>query len=186
MRKVLSVLFALLILSLGASVVSAQIPFVQVYFDQYMTKASIDQCPDADIGTVTGSLYVGAINFNCWMSAIEYKIEYPPELSFLGDNTGGLDIGSSPVGIATAWTFPLNAFGPALVNEVSILWMCRLCNGISEVTISVVPHPESGLLRAIRWPDNSFVDAVGQVSLICTSVPAEETTWGSIKALYNN
>ncbi len=186
MRKVLSFLLALLILSLGASIVSAQIPFVQVYFDQYLTKASIDNCPDETPGSQVYSLYVGAVNFNCWMSAIEYKIEYPPEISFMGDNTGGLDIGSSPLGIATAWTFPLNAFGPALVNEVSILYLCQLCIGISEVAISVVPHPESGLVRAIRWPDNSFVDAVGQISLICTSVPAEETTWGSIKALYND
>jgi hypothetical protein len=64
--------------------------------------------------------------------------------------------------------------------------MCQLCVGISEVAIDVVPNPDSGQLRAIRWPSDEFVTAVGQRSLICTTVPAEETTWGSIKALYNN
>jgi hypothetical protein len=121
-----------------------------------------------------------------WMSAIEYKIVYPPEIAFIGDNTGGLDIGSSPIGIATAWTFPLNAFTTVLINQVSIIYMCQLCVGISEVAIDVVPNPDSGQLRAIRWPSDEFVTAVGQRSLICTTVPAEETTWGSIKALYNN
>ncbi len=184
MKKAFSIFFVSILLIVSASAVSAQIPFVQVYFDEYLSKASIDNCPDETPGSQLYSLYVGAHNFNCWMSAIEYKIEYPPEISFMGDNTGGLDIGSSPMGIATAWTFPINAFGPALINEVSILYMCQLCIDISEVQIITVPHPESNKLRAIRWPDNSFVDAVGQISLICTTIPAEDTSWGQIKELY--
>jgi hypothetical protein len=189
MRKVLLVFSALLIISLGTSIVSAQTPNVQVFFDEYFGKTHLDQCPVDPPGTVIGNAYVVASNFNVWISAIEYAIQYPPQLIFAGDNTGGLDIGQSAAnglngGIATSWPFPINGYSPVLVNTVSFIFNCQLCF-TQDIPIVVVNHEQTGFIRIATWPDNILVNGVGMKSLICPTVPAEDTTWGSIKALYN-
>jgi len=188
MRKVLVAFSALLILALGASIVSAQVPNVQVFFTSdygAYGKTSLDQCPPGAPGTVLDSMYVVASNFGCYISAIEYQVLYPPQIYFLGDDTGtGLNIGTSPTGIATAWPFPQNAFVPYAVNKVKFLYMCQLCYDGSDIPIVVGPNPGSGFLRYTQWPDNTLINAVGMTSLICPTVPVEETTWGNIKALY--
>ena len=184
MRKVLFVFSALLILSLGTSIVSAQTPNVQVFFDEYFGQTHLDQCPPDAPGTVVGNFYVVASNFSMWISAIEYGIAYPPEIGFLGDNTGGLDIGNSPTGIATSWPFPINGFGPVLVNTVAIIYNCQLCFE-QDIPIVVVPHSGTGFIRVVEFGTNNLVNGVGMTSLICPTVPSEETTWGNIKALYN-
>jgi hypothetical protein len=62
------------------------------------------------------------------------------------------------------------------------------CDGCprTDIPISVVPNPTSisGQVQAVRWPDNSVIPAVGMLSYICPTVPAEDTSWGKIKALY--
>jgi hypothetical protein len=191
MRKVLVVFSALLILVLGTSIVSAgaPVPNVQVYFSDPVwgspDKASLDQCPPDPPGTVLDSLYVVAQNFDMWMSAIEYQVIYPPQIMWLSDNTGtGINIGSSPTGIATAWPLPQNAFVSFAANKVFFVYMCQLCYEGNNVPIIVVPHPVSGFLRAVRWPDNAVINGIGMTSLICPTIPVEETTWGNIKALY--
>jgi hypothetical protein len=187
MRKVLVILAALVLLTLGATWVNAQpIPNVQVYFtsewDAY-GKTAIEECP----GFVIGTLYVVASNFNMWMSAVEYQVEYPPEVTWLADNTGGIDIGSSPAGIATSWPLPQNAFVPCSVNDVTVLYNCEGCPR-EDIPILVVPNPGaiSGNVQAVRWPDGALIPAIGMLSYICPTVPAEETSWGQIKALYDN
>jgi hypothetical protein len=186
MRKVLLVFSALLVLSLGTSIVSAQpTPNVQVFFDEYFGQTSLEGCPADAPGTVTGTLYVVASNFNMWISAIEYSIDFPPQIIFGGDDTGGLNIGSSPAGLATSWPFPINGYSPVLVNKVTIIYNCQLCFEGMDIPITVIPHLLTGYVRAVRWPDNTLVNGVGMKSLICPTVPAEETTWGNIKALYN-
>jgi hypothetical protein len=187
MRKVLIIFFALLILGLGASISSAQIPNVQVFFtSDWGTYGAthLDSCPPDPPGTVFDSLYVVASNFNMWMSAIEYQVIYPPAIMFLSDNNGGLNIGTSPTGISTAWPLPQNAYVPLSVNKVYFIYMCQRCYEGTNIPINVVPNPTTGLLQAVRWPDNITVPAIGMVSLICPTVPTEETTWGNIKALY--
>lgn len=184
MRKVLFIFSALLILSLGTSIVSAQTPNVQVFFDEYFGQTHLAQCPPGAPGSVIDSAYVVASNFSMWISAIEYGIVYPPQLIFLGDDTGGLDIGNSGSGIASSWPFPINGYSPVLVNKIKFIYNCQLCFE-QDIPIVVIPHPLTGFVRAVRWPDNNLFNGVGMTSLICPTVPAEETTWGNIKALYN-
>jgi hypothetical protein len=121
-----------------------------------------------------------------WMIAVEYQVLYPFQIIWLSDNTGGIDIGSSPVGIATSWPLPQNAFSPFAVNKVFFLYNCQLCYEGNNIPIDVVPSPTaiSGQIQAVRWPDNVVFAAVGMRSLICPTIPVEETTWGNIKALY--
>jgi hypothetical protein len=168
-----------------ASAVSAGVPNVALFFDKNLQQM-VGMCPYAPVGTVLDTVFVVANNFDMWMNAIEYSIEYPPQVVYLGDlspaNT--LTIGNSPNGITIAWTIPANAFVGLVVTRVVILWLCDGCGGNLNQLIVVRPHPMSGFLRAVRWPDLVIVDAVGLTSLICATIPAQETTWGGIKALY--
>jgi hypothetical protein len=178
---------------MGASLVNAggPIPNIQVYFtSEWGTygQTHLQECPPDPPGTVVGTLYIVAINFNMWMSAVEYQVNYPPQFIWLADNTGGIDIGQSPTGIATSWPLPQNAFVPYAVNTVTFIYNCQLCNSGPNIPICVVPNPAaiSGQVQAVRWPDGTLIPAIGMKSLICPTIPVEETSWGQIKALYND
>lgn len=193
MKRTLVVVVAIAV-GLFASVSSAQTPHVVVYFDNTMTQQQAC-CPDAPVGTVAQTLYVVANNFNMWVSAVEYMIEYPPSLMFLGDDVddgpGGtqLRIGQSPTGIGITWPLPANGFNPLLCQKANVLWMCSAGDlSVVNQLLVVKPYPSSGKVRAIRWPDEGEVLGVGLISVICPDeivIPVEETTWGGIKALYD-
>jgi hypothetical protein len=157
-----------------------------VYFDHNHTEPG-KNCPTAPAGTVLDSLYVVANNFNMWMNAIEYKIEYPLQMMFLGDMfpSDRLTIGSSQAGVGVSWPLPANAFDALLVQKVRILWLCQGCGPEDyNIPIRVLPYPGQPTVRAVRWPDLVVVPAAGMTSLICPLVPVEETTWGDIKSLF--
>jgi hypothetical protein len=193
MKKVLVVVFVVA-LGLFAVQSNAQVPNVGVYFhtDGYGGYSQMAaNCPAAPAGTVLDSVYVVAYNFNMWVVGIEYQIEYPTMVSWVADRftAGQLKIGSSPVGIGITWTLPQNGFGALLTQKAWFLWMCTeddCVNPLYQNTPWVVnPHPISGQLRAVRWPDNAPVPGVGLTSLLCPwTIPTEETTWGGIKAMY--
>jgi hypothetical protein len=87
--------------------------------------------------------------------------------------------------VSLAWGTPLNAFDSVILMTSNCAWVCAGCAGNENVAVDVVANPNMGLLRALRWPDNASFDVVGMRSLICATVPVEETTWGQVKALYN-
>ncbi len=167
-------------LLLVAAPLAAQTPFVQVYFDPGHSVTTAD-CP----GTQLDTLYVVAHNFNAWLTAIEFSINYPAEMNWLADmpNTE-VKIGSSPAGIAMAFPTPLNGFNPVEVMQVMVMWLCSSCGANTNIPLVVAPHPQTGFVRATRYPDNGIITAVGMTSLLCATVPVEQTTWGQIKALY--
>jgi hypothetical protein len=178
----MKLVFVVLMLIL-VSTAQGQTPSVKIYFDEEWTIDYAD-CPDAPAGTVRDTLYVVVVNFDMWLSAVEYQIEFPPTMMFLADliDDSALKIGSSPAGIWIAWTAPQNAFEPFLLQRVMFVWNCDDCTGVDE-TVAVVPFPHSGKVRAVRWHDNAPVEGVGSVAGIC-KVPPRESTWGGIKALY--
>lgn len=193
MKKILAVAFAIAILSLGFNA-SAQVPFVQVYFDDYGTVGGRD-CPPCGPEQID-VLSVFALNFNMWMLAIEYMIDYSPALSFLGDiaNPGALNIGQSVTGIS--WSYPVigNAFGPYRTQQTNVFWnCCDDCNnppGYINSAVVVMAHPGSNPPatgpRAVEWQTFRTVDAIGMTSMICQRPVATQTsTWGGIKSLYN-
>ncbi len=186
MKKVLAAIFAVAIVGLGVYSVNAQTPNVTIYFDEYASETSAD-CPTGEIGTVDDEFLVVANNFNMWLNAIEYAIEYPAQIEFgsdvLVDNT--LALGSSPLGIAIVFTIPGQAFGPLVVQKVEFTWMCDNCSEPNQnAPVKVVPFPASGKIRGLRYPDLLEVQGVGMTSLICATIPNEATTWGKVKALY--
>jgi len=175
-------------LSLIATAIFAQTPTVSVYFDDYYNLME-GYCPPGPVGSVLDTVYVVAEGFNMWMSAIEYAIDYPSPSLFvwIGDDVPefGLCLGDSPSGITIAFTIPANAFDRLIVQEVYILWMCDDCGDEDPAYLRPVVHPGSGHIRAVRWPDEVLVPAVGLWSIVCRDFsPTEETSWGRIKALY--
>jgi hypothetical protein len=168
----------------------AQTPNIQIYFDANMTMAA-ENCPDAPLGSVIDTLYVVGNNFDMWLSAVEFQIIYPPQLTYLSDQYDTPTfIGRSDQGLTLAWPLPKNAFGPVVLMTATVAWFCNVCyDGASidnrNAPLDVVPNPNQGHLRAVRWPDNALFDLVGMRSLICATTPVEETSWGQIKAMYN-
>lgn len=194
MKKVLVVVFVVA-LGLFAVQSNAQVPNVGVYFETdgyggYNTMAA--DCPAAPAGTVLDEIYVVAYNFNMWVIGIEFMIEYPPLVSWVGDvidPATQLSIGNSPTGIGITWPLPQNGFGALLCMKANFIWMCEADDCLNELNHNtpwmVQPHPDSGMLRAVRWPDAGTVAGVGLTSLVCPwIIPTEETTWGGIKAMY--
>ena len=188
MKKILVVVFAIAVVF--ATAASAQTPYVAVYFDDTYQTMTAD-CPDALPGTVPDSAYVVTHNWNMWVNAIEYAIAYPPQIFWTGDQIapGILAIGQSDVtlgGIGMTWPLPSNGFGSLFLQKFFFFWMCEGCDGNWDSPITVVPYPQSGQVRAVRWPDLAIFQGVGLTSLICPSpgIPVEEKTWGGIKALY--
>jgi hypothetical protein len=196
MKRFLVVVCAVAV-CLSAATANAQtaVPYVQVYFDEGLSQSHAN-CPDAPAGSQASFLYVVAHNWDMWMQSIEYAIEYPPELTFLGDFVDPatqLELGASPTtslagGIAVTWTSRGNAFRPLLIQRASVLWMCEGCP-LTNIPVVVVQHPSTelpdGLIRAIEAGSSAEFGGVGMTSFICPTVPVEETTWGGIKSLYN-
>ena len=198
MKRFLVVVCAVAV-CLGAATANAQtaVPFVQVYFDAGWSVTNPESCPTEPVGTTTGTLYVVARNWNVWMQSIEYAIDYPPELQWLGDFVDPatqLKIGSSPLalgGIAVTWQSRGNAYQPLLIQTASILWLCEGCFTAQNITLTVVKHPSTGwpenwLVRGIEAGSFNELQGIGMASVVCPIVPVEETTWGGIKAQYDN
>jgi hypothetical protein len=195
--KLLSFILVLL-LPTAVNSASLQAPHIQIYFDTPFTGTSAKNCPYAPPMTRVDSFYVVAKNFDAYISAIEYSVDYPPEIYHLGDITDGLAIGSSATGIAIAWPLPQNAFFPLVVAKALFVWDCQECWGnqgrVEDRPLCANVHPGSGYLRAIRWPDNAIIQASTGPACICPHyyycpcpdlpVAVETTTWGQIKALY--
>jgi hypothetical protein len=179
MRKVLALTAVLMILG---SFAFAQTPNVQMVFDEgYSTQTKV--CAFGEI--FQG--YLVARNFNCWMQAIEYNVQYPAGLNKLGElyPVGTLQIGAATddylLGFAEVWTVPQNAFQPVLTATVN--FFCVDC--IPDSPIVVIPNTISGFLRATDYPANNFIYGVGMTSIMCpVTIPTENMTWGGVKALY--
>ena len=180
-RFLIAALGALFAIVLLAAPTRGQAPRVTVYFDEALSHMH-QSCPGPGVDT----LYVVAENFNAMLAAIEYSIDYSPlhnYLVWIGDFDLPLTtIGSSPTGISIAWSTPRDGFSPLLVQKVAVFWQCSGCLGKDVVDVNA--HPLFGL-RALRWPDLTYIRGWGMKSGICLATPTRETTWGRVKALYN-
>ena len=173
---------AVLAVSLMAVGAQAQMsPTVGVFFDQSFTQMAED-CPS---GGGIDSAFVVAMNFNTFISGIEYSINYPTTMTWVGDyGTPPVTIGQTPAGISEGFGLPQNGFLPIVVAKVLFLWNCNGCT-IEDDPIIVSPHPLTGYVRATDFPNYNFIDAIGMTSLVCATVPTEETSWGRIKSQYS-
>jgi hypothetical protein len=178
--KTLLVVTAVLAAVLCTTGVQAQTPHVGVFFDTGFTRMDKD-CP---VGGGLDSAFVVAMNFNAFLTGIEYAINYPLSMTWLSDyGTPPVTIGSTPTGISEGFALPQNGFFPVVVAKVLFLWNCNGCV-VTDDPVIVSPHPLTGFVRATDFPNYDFINAVGMTSLVCATVPTEETSWGRIKSLY--
>ena len=182
-RRVFATGFALLFLVLSVGIASAQTtPFIAVYFDR--TFQIEDQNPCPGVGVVD-TLYVELVNADVFVTGVEFAVNYPPEMTWMADlNTQPVTVGATPSGFSMGWGTPQNGFGVALdVCQVLVIWNCDGC-AVTDVPIVVTTHPSTGFIGFTDFPNFNQFPAVGMTSLICATVPTEETTWGQIKSLY--
>jgi hypothetical protein len=192
-RALAGVLVAAIVgFSAGGAMADA-VPYVQVYFDDGSNGSYGEtqaQCGQAGFPVY---LYVVANNFNAWLSAIEYQIDFPAGLMFVGDTFptvpgATLSIGNSQDGVAVSWSLPRNAFGPILISTIFAVWTgeCNCQAGPQPIVVGPFPYPvPKSQPEGVRWPDLARISAVGMTSLLCPGpVSTHESTWGGIKALY--
>lgn len=173
----------LVVVALMATVVavSAQTPYIAVYFDQYLTQETKD-CP----GPMADTWYVAAKNFNAFLTGAEFAIQYPAAVLYLGDaNTPPVTVGNTQAGISMGFALPANGFFDVFLCNVKVFWNCSACaDPYLNNAVKVVANPVTGFLGVTDFPQYNLIPGVGLTSYICATVPAEETSWGQVKALY--
>jgi hypothetical protein len=167
--------------SLLAFSARAQVPIIQVYLDdEFQITDAV--CPGFGL---VDTLYVVASNFSVPIVDVEYQIlgfgSFSPLFDILP--SGFTATGFSGAGINVSFGGPADATGLFLVERIGGGWFCADCTG-PILTLSVVPHPDSGKIQATAWPTLSKIEAAGGINILCTSIPVRETTWGKVKALF--
>lgn len=194
MKKALAGVLAVALAGVLAGSAVAQVPNIQVYFDQAHTQAQA-VCPGGPPGTVFSDLYVVMNNWNMNIAGVDFSISYPPQLIHLGDNLPDPDtsvlVGNSPTGIAIAYgnCCAPNGFQNVEVLRVAVLWGQCDCNMAPPGGYPLVVGGYAPLGKtqpsAIRKEDQAEITGLGMTSLICPGVIAtEQSTWGQVKALY--
>jgi hypothetical protein len=172
---------------MSAVTVSAQTtPYIAVYFDQTFTTDALvpppgQSCPG--IG-VPGKLYLALSNANMFVTGVEFAVDYPPEIIVGGEfDLQPVTIGTTATGFSMAWANPQNGFQAVYICGVNFIWNCANC-ATTNIPITVVKHPISDVIEWVDFPGFVNHPAVGLTSLICATIPTEDTTWGKVKALY--
>jgi len=182
MRVATLLVFVLMVIS--AATVSAQTPYIAVYFDNtYQVESTVAPGGCLGIGTLD-TLYIALSNANAFVSGVEFAVNYPPEINWVADlGTQPVTIGNTQSGISMGWSTPQNGFGTVFICGVLVQWQCDTCPG-TDIPMPVVANPNTLFLGFTDFPNFNQYPAAGLTSLICATVPAEETTWGKVKALY--
>jgi hypothetical protein len=172
------------------------VPYVQVYFDDASNGSYGETQTHCGQAGYPVYLYVVARNFESWLAALEYKIELPEGIMYVGENIqpptqGGMVVyGNSINGLTVSWELPRNAYGEpgVLISTVVGIWTaeCNCQYGPQPIVVQAYPYPNpKNGPSGVRWPDLVELPAVGMTSLVCPGpVATQESTWGGIKALY--
>ena len=183
--RALVLALALMIVMVGAA--SAQIPFIAVYFDQWHSVEALPPPPCADpcpgVGVID-YLWVALANANTFVTGVDFKVDYPPEMIWMQDlGTQPAVIGNTRDGLSMGWALPQNGWGAVPICTVKFMWNCDACPA-PNIPVVVVPNPTTSFLGYTDYPNYDTFSAVGLTALICACIPAEETTWGQVKALF--
>jgi hypothetical protein len=189
MKKALAGVLAVAVLGCMAGAAIAQVPYVQVYFDEALQQAQ------TSCGTQGGppvQLHVVYVNWNMQMSEVEFSISYPPSLIWVGDLLTDPDtqasLGTSPGGIAiaTAGCCPFDGFAPVEVLRPLVLWgPCDCLSGQQPLVVHGYTPLGQADPSAVRRDDFQQFYGIGMTSLVCPNpIATEQSTWGQVKALY--
>lgn len=204
MKKALAGVLVASLVGLMAVAATAQVPNIQVYFNGNVAFNSFsDTQADCQSPGTNQDVYVVMNNWNMFIQAVEFSIDYPAAFFPLGENAPAntLVIGNSNSmtidgpgtgGVAIAWNLPQNGFNQLLALTVHGVWTGSCDCGAGPAPVVVKGYNYSnpgngGNLQpvAVRWPDFAEIGGIGLTSLICPGIVAtEQTTWGGVKALY--
>lgn len=182
MKKFLVAVITVAVVAFAVNV-SAYVAEIKLSFDDQGNRWSTDLPSDMVLDTLT----VWTSGMGMYLAAIDYKIEYDPVVTFIGDLMVGdaLPIGSSPTGISIAFPSPGDAHVMFAVQRVVVMWNGTDCALYRDSPINIVPYPGKDRIEAVRWPDLWIVEAQGVTSYICpTGTPTQNATWGVVKTLY--
>lgn len=181
-RFVAGVLLGIVLCVSWAGTVAAQTPFIAVYFDEYYTR---ENAFSPGVGVVD-TWYAVMKNFNTLVSGAEFMVEYPPAVIWLADNgTPPVTIGNTPSGISMGFGVAMNGFEPILCCSIMVMWMSECDHEVQPVR--VLPNPHTLFLGGTDFPAFDLIPAVGLTTFLCGGgTPAQDTTWGSVKALYSD
>jgi hypothetical protein len=197
MKRALAGVLVAAIVGFSAGGASAEpVPYFQVYFDD-ASNGSFGET-QAHCGQVGMPvyLYVVARNFESWLAAVEFKIDFPDGVMYVGETLAPpaagtmLSIGTSPTGLTVSTSLPRNGFGEpgVLITTIFAIWTgdCNCQYGPQPIVVGAYPYPNpKNGPSGVRWPDLVELPAVGMTSLLCPgAVSTHESTWGGIKALY--
>lgn len=91
MRVATLLVFVLMVVSVVT--VSAQTPYIAVYFDKtYQVESTVAPGGCPGVGTLD-TLYIALTNANAFVSGVEFAVNYPPEVNWISD------LGTQPVTI---------------------------------------------------------------------------------------
>lgn len=196
MKKALAGVLVASLVGLMAVAATAQVPNIQIYFNGNPAFNSFNGTQeDCKSPNTLQDLYVVLNNWNMFVQAVDFSIDFPPALLYAGETppVNTITIGTSPAnggagGVAIAWQLPQNGFAPLLALTVRALWTSACdCNaGPQALTVRgynyAIANPNP---LAVRWPDFVELEGVGMTSLVCPGpIATEQTTWGGVKALY--
>jgi hypothetical protein len=199
MKKVLLVVIAVTFISMWAVSSNAQVPNVQIYFNEWWSETQ-GHCQG--IGQPQ-TLYVVLQNFNCAINLAEFGIDWGvngaalfyggdvhvPFSIFLGQSWGPLPFPGDIDGVDIVYTSPLGGFVPVLAMKIMAFWNCDTCDpgGANFQKITVVPHQGTGELHVVKYITNEKIPGIGMNAHACPGdIATDEATWGKIKALYHN
>jgi hypothetical protein len=125
------------------------------------------------------------VNFNVFITGAQFQIAYPEGfIHWIADvDTPPVTAGNTVEGIALGFALPQNGFSPVPLCRVAFLWKCNGCT-FDNIPLIVRAHPLLGPVGVTDFPAFDFIEGSGLTSMICATIPTEETTWGHIKALY--
>ena len=142
-KPVTTVLVALLLIASSFTILSAQTPFVAVYFDNAL-QFETATCPLAPPGTVVQQIFVAAVNFNSFITGIEFQVNYPPELQWIGESypfPAAVAVGTTATGLEIGFGLPApNGNNAIIVAVVTVLWQCGGCAVTADVPVTVGPN----------------------------------------------
>lgn len=185
----IATLIAVALMATVVAVSAQPQPYIAVYFDQYYGYGQeTKDCP----GFVMDTWYVAAVNFNTFITGADFKIVYPPAVTYLGDlNTPPVTVGNTNIGISMGFALPKNGYNPVPLCQVRVFWNCDNCNGgvppVSYLNnlVQVVTNPNTLFLGVTDFPNFNMIPGVGLTAVLCPcTIPTEETSWGQVKALY--
>jgi hypothetical protein len=182
-------LIAMMILLLPAALFAG--PTMGVYFTYVPGQMTWFPNPPAPTPE-TIEAYVYVHNTGCYLNAAEFALEIPAGIVLLSSTLpeGTLSLGSLPAGLSAAYWPPMDGWNPGYNLLCTLRLMALdgcLCRGghLSNLSLRVIPHPETGLIQGSCWPENSLFEYTGLTSLICPEVyGVQETNWGAIKSLF--